>query len=51
MNEEKTEKEKDCSTCIFSLTEYECLIPFEVLGQLSSAGYFYCPFWVGMNEK
>jgi hypothetical protein len=46
-------REEDCTTCIFGLAEHEdeCPVPFEVSGQLSSVGYLYCPFWIGVNEE
>lgn len=43
----KTEEKEDCENCYFRDKPDECLVPFEVSGQLSSVGYFYCPSRIG----
>jgi len=39
-------KDNDCSTCYFRDKQDECPVLFELQGQLSSTGIFYCSFWV-----
>jgi len=47
-----TNKEKEnCENCYWNQDEEECPVPFEVQGQLSSTGTFYCSFWVLREDK
>jgi len=39
-------KKQNCSNCYYRDRQNECPIPFEIQGQLSSTGEFYCPWYV-----
>ncbi|MEA1997725.1 MAG: hypothetical protein U9N61_00155 [Euryarchaeota archaeon] len=44
------EEEETCENCYYNIYKDDCPVPFEMQGQLSSTGTFYCPFWTHRNS-
>jgi uncharacterized hydantoinase/oxoprolinase family protein len=38
-------EEQTCENCYYRIYKDDCPVPFEIQGQLSSTGTFYCPYW------